>query len=112
MSHGVAATAGHLASNGGIRGHSAGDFFPFILVGTGDDHWLVQMPNGRQWGRFWFAESAIRVAHMLKRLYDEGYEVTRMSDFHLNRLLLDSIRNAPCQGFTVNNSPSGSPDKQ
>lgn len=41
MSHGVAATAGHLASNPGIRGHSAGDFFPFILVGTGDDHWLV-----------------------------------------------------------------------
>ena len=36
MSHGVAATAGHLASNGGLRGHSVGDTFPWIVMQRGD----------------------------------------------------------------------------
>lgn len=40
-------TSGHLASNGGIRGHSAGECFPFIVVGTGDDMWHVRSPDGR-----------------------------------------------------------------
>lgn len=70
MSHGVAATAGHLASNGGIRGHSAGDVFPFIVVGTGDDLWHVQLPDGRMFGTYRRAGEAHDVAVNLMRVRD------------------------------------------
>lgn len=46
-------TSGHLASNGGVRGHSAGDIFPFRLMGVGDfDNlkWYVIKPSGEQVG--------------------------------------------------------------
>jgi len=42
-------TLGHLANNGGVRGHSVGEFFPFIVVAKGapdDLRWHVQSPNG------------------------------------------------------------------
>lgn len=29
-------TKGHLAGSGGVRGHSAGDVFPYVIVGRGD----------------------------------------------------------------------------
>lgn len=70
MSHGVAATAGHLSSNGGIRGHSAGEHFPFIVVGTGDDKWYVQSPNGDQSMRVDSAEMAVNIALFAKRARD------------------------------------------
>lgn len=38
-------TAGHLASNGGVRGHSAGDTFPFIVIRKGEK-WRIQNPDG------------------------------------------------------------------
>lgn len=47
--HGVAATKGHLASNGGLRGHSVGDVFPVIIsqAGTFDNlKTYVQAPDG------------------------------------------------------------------
>lgn len=34
--HGVAATRGHLADNGGIRGHSAGECFPWVVMQKGE----------------------------------------------------------------------------
>lgn len=46
---GVTQTSGHLASNGGLRGHSVGDFFPVILamVGKFDNlKHLVTAPDG------------------------------------------------------------------
>lgn len=49
MSHGIASTSGHLASNGGLRGHSVGDVFPYIVVaqGTFDNlKWNVRAPHG------------------------------------------------------------------
>lgn len=66
MSHGVAATAGHLSSNGGIRGHSAGEHFPFIVVGTGDDKWYVQAPDGTQSMRVDTAAMAVNMALFAK----------------------------------------------
>ena len=30
-------TSGHLATNGGIRGHSAGDIFPYIIMLKGTE---------------------------------------------------------------------------
>jgi hypothetical protein len=33
-------TKGHLAGSGGVRGHSAGHVFPYVIVGR-DDLWYV-----------------------------------------------------------------------
>lgn len=33
--HGVSSTKGHMSSSGGIRGHSAGDVFPYVIVLVG-----------------------------------------------------------------------------
>lgn len=70
MTHGVASTSGHLADNGGIRGHSAGPVFPFVLYsqGTPDElyHWVLQ-PNGLRIGPFDQYEQAELVAARLKR---------------------------------------------
>lgn len=35
QAHGVSSTKGHMSSNGGIRGHSAGDIFPLIIMVVG-----------------------------------------------------------------------------
>ena len=43
-------TSGHLVSNGGVRGHSAGDFFPFRVIAKGSPYtvltWQVIGPKG------------------------------------------------------------------
>lgn len=47
--HGVQATKGHLASNGGLRGHSVGASFPFIVFASGcfdEITWNVRAPSG------------------------------------------------------------------
>lgn len=69
MTHGVAATAGHLADNGGIRGHSAGEVFPFVIYqqGTFNElyHWVLQ-PNGLRIGPFDDHAGAEQTAKRLK----------------------------------------------
>lgn len=45
MTHGVQSTKGHLASNGGLRGHSVGDTFPFIPFMQGTEY-CVRHPDG------------------------------------------------------------------
>lgn len=69
MTHGVAATSGHLASNGGIRGHSAGAVFPFVVYQQGTPselyHWVLQ-PNGLRIGPFEKYEQAENLAARLK----------------------------------------------
>ena len=45
-----AITSGHLANNGGIRGHSAGDFYPFRVMAKGipsDLFWHVIGTQGK-----------------------------------------------------------------
>lgn len=50
--HGVASTSGHLASNGGLRGHSVGDVFPYVPYFKGNPHegaleqWVIT-PKGK-----------------------------------------------------------------
>lgn len=42
-------TSGHLANNGGIRGHSAGEFYPFRVIAKGKLNairWHVVKPDG------------------------------------------------------------------
>lgn len=47
---GVAATKGHCAGNGGLRGHSVGEAFPCVIMAVGNPHdklvWRVVQPNG------------------------------------------------------------------
>ena len=44
-------TSGHLSNNGGVRGHSAGDIFPWriLITGTFDNlkYWIVN-PAGKR----------------------------------------------------------------
>lgn len=44
-------TSGHLSNNGGLRGHSAGEIFPWrvLITGTFDSlkYWIIA-PNGKQ----------------------------------------------------------------
>ena len=44
-------TSGHLTNNGGLRGHSAGDIFPWrvLITGTMDNlkYWIVS-PTGKK----------------------------------------------------------------
>ena len=50
MSNGIASTKGHLSSNGGLRGHSVGPYFPVVLsqIGTFDNlRQLVITPTGQ-----------------------------------------------------------------
>ena len=65
-------TSGHLASNGGVRGHSAGEFFPFVVMGQGTPEnmkWFVIKPNGEKLGKGHVkvatAHKAARMAHGL-----------------------------------------------
>ncbi len=42
-------TSGHLTNNGGIRGHSAGEFYPFRVIAVGkldSIKWHVVYPDG------------------------------------------------------------------
>lgn len=68
MTHGVAATKGHVAGNGGLRGHSCGEVFPFVIYaqGTFDDLWYwVLQPNGLRIGPF---KSWTKAEGLAKRL--------------------------------------------
>lgn len=89
--HGVAATRGHLADNGGVRGHSAGDVFPFIIVGTGDDKWHVQLPDGRMMCTRHRAESAFNDALLLKKIR-EKMDISKMSIAHIRMALIHMMR--------------------
>lgn len=61
MQAGVAATRGHLASNGGLRGHSVGDIFPYIHMykGPNFEDW-VRCPDGTEEGPFTNRDAMIR----------------------------------------------------
>lgn len=46
-------TSGHLANDGGIRGHSAGDFYPYRVMAQGKPDslkWWVINPQGNKVG--------------------------------------------------------------
>jgi hypothetical protein len=64
-------TKGHIATNGGIRGHSAGDAFPFTVVAKGASPiWVVRLPNGTYMEReHTTARNAEHEAVQMKLLY-------------------------------------------
>ena len=60
---------GHLVNNGGLRGHSVGDIYPWrvTITGTFDSlkYWVVN-PQGKLLERFFTAEGAVTRARILK----------------------------------------------
>ena len=63
-------TSGHLADNGGLRGHSAGDIFPWRIMSQGTfadmTHWVIS-PQGNKMGQgFKTVSAAMRSARALK----------------------------------------------
>ncbi len=69
-------TTGHLTTNGGIRGHSAGDIFPWRVMaqGVGSSlRWHVIKPNGSKLGEGQYTiESAYKVARMAHGLWSRA----------------------------------------
>ncbi len=66
-------TAGHLSNNGGIRGHSAGDIFPWRVMaqGTFDSlKWHVIKPDGTKLGKGQYtSKTAYKVARLAHALW-------------------------------------------
>lgn len=69
---GVQLTKGHLSSNGGLRGHSVGEAFPFIVVACGNPEcplWYVRTPSGDKIGGWDNPKSAEDYAIELKQMF-------------------------------------------
>ncbi|AZF88067.1 hypothetical protein HOU66_gp05 [Pectobacterium phage Arno160] len=67
---GVASTKGHLAGNGGLRGHSVGGVFPCVIFQRGMHspmYWVLQ-PNGVESGPHVAYADAVSSA----KSYNEG----------------------------------------
>jgi hypothetical protein len=70
-----AITAGHLSSNGGIRGHSAGDFYPYrvMIRGTLDNlKYIVIAPTGSYISGWKTSKAACAMARIFKEMDDIG----------------------------------------
>lgn len=70
-----AITAGHLSNNGGVRGHSAGDFFPYRVVvqGTLDNlKYCVINPDGSKLNSWKTSKAACEMARCMKSFDDIG----------------------------------------
>jgi hypothetical protein len=69
----TALTSGHLSSNGGLRGHSTGDIYPWRVMGQGtmdNLRWHVIKPNGDKLGEGQYTpKSAYKVARMAHALW-------------------------------------------
>ncbi|MFG1597322.1 hypothetical protein ABMA84_15710 [Halobacteriovorax sp. XZX-2] len=76
--HGVAATLGHLQSNGGLRGHSVGDVFPYVpfYKGASCEQW-VRCPDGTEEGPF----SSIAAMHQFIEMNELVKEQERLPVF-------------------------------
>ena len=70
-------TAGHLSSNGGIRGHSAGDFYPYrvMVQGTMDNlrYWVIDPSGHKLYEGYDTAEQACGMARIFKDFDDIGF---------------------------------------
>lgn len=65
---GVEQTKGHINADGcGLRGHSVGAAYPFIIVGVeGEFPWAVQCPDGRLIRGYHTARTALVAAMDMK----------------------------------------------
>ena len=65
-------TAGHLSNNGGIRGHSAGEFYPYrvMVQGTLDNlrYWIINPQGDKCSGGYSTAHMACEFALIFKEM--------------------------------------------
>jgi len=59
-------TSGHLSNNGGVRGHSAGDFFPWRVMVKGSDtlRYIVINPDGSYMSTWKTSKAACEMARL------------------------------------------------
>jgi len=62
-------TKGHLSTNGGVRGHSAGSFFPILVRGKGNVflpsfRWQVVLPSGEVVASYRYVRNAFKAANI------------------------------------------------
>jgi hypothetical protein len=65
--------------------------FPFIIVGTGDDRWHVQLPDGRIFGHYQQASDAVVMATHLKEIR-EHLDIAQMPIAGLSLVLIAKLR--------------------
>ena len=73
---GIEQTKGHTADGSGLRGHSVGELFPYILMGKGcpgNFGWYILCPNGDECGPYPTAKQAFACGMDIKA-YDETWE--------------------------------------
>ena len=67
-------TSGHLSTNGGIRGHSAGEFFPYRVMAQGTidklAYWVIDPKGAKLGDGYSTAKLACDMARIFKE-YDE-----------------------------------------
>ena len=67
-------TQGHLGSNGGLRGHSVGDIFPYIVFAEGkldNLKYKIRTPDGNIVGEFnTFKDAENEAKQLLGNRYD------------------------------------------
>jgi len=74
--HGVASTKGHLASNGGLRGHSVDELYPLSVIARIEDGVTKWVPMHLGTGRVHTHGTAeCRVAHRwAAKMKEEGWK--------------------------------------
>lgn len=68
-------TLEHLAGNGGLRGHSVGDIYPWRIMAQGTFEalvWWVVNPQGKKVSKWATPEGAQAVAELTKAGYLRG----------------------------------------
>ena len=74
--HGVAATKGHLASNGGLRGHSVDELYPLSVIAKVKDGFtlwqVMHLGTGKTDVRYY--SSAARAHRRAAKLKQEGWK--------------------------------------
>lgn len=105
---GVQATKGHLASNGGLRGHSVGDKFPVVLGMQGSPHnrlyWFAQAPDGAEmlFPSYEAASEAADAWHMLRRSFTGKGEAVGIT-YEIRKVVSneDEDGNTDCESFDL-----------
>jgi len=80
-------TKGHSGTQGGLRAHSVGAFYPFMVVGIGNNNeWVVQHPNSVISKRYKTIDEAYMLAVVLKEDLDDGtYEAPKLDEYLISR---------------------------
>lgn len=94
-SHPAAQTKGHSAANPGLRGHSCGEFYPFLIVGVGGHPHTVWQVKGAITGLC--LRGDLPIAELRARGIDGGFKSLRFAEH--------------CARIAHQSSPTPSPER-